>query len=122
MRVRLPQLLPRRPATWVGGSPSPASTRPVRLLANGALVIFDEVLTGFRVFGGLLGLPRLPRMAWAGFPIFSRSVLAIGGGMPIAALEPVSVRAHGYLAPVGPVYQVGTLSRNPLSVAAVLRP
>ena len=38
--------------------------------------------------------------------------------MPIVALEPVSVRAHGYLAPVGPVYQAGTLSRNPLSVAA----
>jgi len=85
--------------------------------ANGALLIVDEVLTGFRVAtGGWLGLESL-----AGGDGYTPDLVTfgkvVGGGMPLAAL---GGRADimDYLAPLGPVYQAGTLSGNPVAVAA----
>ncbi|WP_022882395.1 glutamate-1-semialdehyde 2,1-aminomutase [Gryllotalpicola ginsengisoli] len=81
---------------------------------NGALLILDEVLTGFRVSGrGYWGIDTsyLPDLVTFG--------KVIGGGMPLAALGGRR-EVMEYLAPVGPVYQAGTLSGNPLSVAAGL--
>ncbi|MFG6475971.1 glutamate-1-semialdehyde 2,1-aminomutase [Microbacterium sp. P06] len=85
---------------------------------NGALLIIDEVLTGFRVHpAGFWGL-----QAEAG-ENYTPDIFAfgkvVGGGMPLAALGGrADVMDH--LAPLGPVYQAGTLSGNPLSVAAGL--
>ncbi len=79
--------------------------------AAGALLIVDEVLTGFRVSpAGWLGLEPVE----ADIVTFGK---VIGGGMPLAALGARrSIMEH--LAPVGPVYQAGTLSGNPVAVAA----
>ncbi|MGM7680414.1 glutamate-1-semialdehyde 2,1-aminomutase [Microbacterium sp. A94] len=86
--------------------------------AHGALMILDEVLTGFRVhhagFWALqasLGEEYLPDIITFG--------KVVGGGMPLAALGG-RAEVMDQLAPVGPVYQAGTLSGNPLSVAAGL--
>jgi len=85
--------------------------------ANGALLIVDEVLTGFRVgTGGWLGLESLG--GGDGYtPDLVTFGKVVGGGMPLAAL---GGRADimDYLAPLGPVYQAGTLSGNPVAVAA----
>ena len=81
--------------------------------AQGAVLIFDEVMTGFRVGpSGAQGLYGID-------PDLSTFGKIIGGGMPIGA---VGGRAEimRLLAPVGPVYQAGTLSGNPLAVAAGL--
>ena len=84
--------------------------------AAGALLILDEVLTGFRVHpAGMWGLQV------EGGEVYEPDIITfgkvIGGGMPLAALGGKrAVMEH--LAPVGPVYQAGTLSGNPLSVAA----
>ena len=81
--------------------------------ANGTLLIFDEVMTGFRVARGgaqeILGVR----------PDLSCFGKVIGGGLPVGA---VGGRADimDYLAPLGPVYQAGTLSGNPLAMAAGL--
>ena len=79
--------------------------------SSGALLIFDEVITGFRLhFGGYQHLCRIkPDLTCLG--------KIIGGGLPIGA---VGGRADimECLAPLGPVYQAGTLSGNPISVAA----
>lgn len=81
--------------------------------AHGALLIVDEVLTGFRVSAaGWWGIDPVP---------FTPDLLTfgkvVGGGLPLAAL---GGRADlmDLLAPLGPVYQAGTLSGNPLAVAA----
>ncbi len=84
----------------------------------GALLIVDEVLTGFRVHpAGEWG-----RQVEAGFG-YTPDILTfgkvVGGGMPLAALGG-SREVMEQLAPTGPVYQAGTLSGNPLSVAAGL--
>ncbi len=87
---------------------------------NGALVIFDEVLTGFRVgpagWWGLEAARVVPDGAgW--IPDLFTFGKVIGGGMPLAALGGrADVMDH--LAPLGPVYQAGTLSGNPVAVAA----
>lgn len=81
---------------------------------HGALVILDEVLTGFRVSpAGWWGLDRsyLPDLVTYG--------KVIGGGLPLAALGG-RVELMDLLAPLGPVYQAGTLSGNPVAVAAGL--
>jgi glutamate-1-semialdehyde 2,1-aminomutase len=83
---------------------------------NGALLIVDEVLTGFRVgAGGWLGLEHEHGLAYA--PDLVTFGKVVGGGLPLAAL---GGRADimDYLAPLGPVYQAGTLSGNPVAVAA----
>ncbi|WEK61111.1 MAG: glutamate-1-semialdehyde 2,1-aminomutase [Candidatus Microbacterium colombiense] len=86
--------------------------------AHGALMILDEVLTGFRVHSaGFWGL-----QAEAGedyLPDIFTFGKVVGGGMPLAALGG-RAEVMDLLAPLGPVYQAGTLSGNPLSVAAGL--
>ncbi|MEJ2299412.1 MAG: glutamate-1-semialdehyde 2,1-aminomutase [Woeseiaceae bacterium] len=80
----------------------------------GALLIFDEVMTGFRVARG--GAQSLFGVA----PDITTLGKFIGGGMPAAALGGrADVMAS--LAPDGPVYQAGTLSGNPVAMAAGLR-
>ncbi|MBR9812786.1 glutamate-1-semialdehyde 2,1-aminomutase, partial [bacterium] len=78
-----------------------------------ALLIFDEVMTGFRVaLGGAQAIYGVT-------PDLTTLGKVIGGGMPVGALGGRrDVMQH--LAPVGPVYQAGTLSGNPLAMAAGL--
>ena len=81
--------------------------------AHGALLILDEVLTGFRVGpAGWYGIDPVP---------FSPDLITfgkvVGGGLPLAALGGPAALME-LLAPLGPVYQAGTLSGNPLAVAA----
>ena len=88
--------------------------------ANGALLILDEVLTGFRVgpagWWGLESSRVIPDGAgWQ--PDLVTFGKVIGGGMPLAALGG-RAEVMDYLAPLGPVYQAGTLSGNPVAVAA----
>ncbi|HEY0247348.1 MAG TPA: glutamate-1-semialdehyde 2,1-aminomutase [Gryllotalpicola sp.] len=90
---------------------------------NDALLILDEVLTGFRVSDrGWWGVDTqdVTGAVQTGYrPDLVTFGKVIGGGMPLAALGGRrEVMEH--LAPVGPVYQAGTLSGNPLSVAAGL--
>jgi glutamate-1-semialdehyde 2,1-aminomutase len=83
---------------------------------HGALLILDEVLTGFRVGpAGWWGLERAAGATWV--PDLVTFGKVIGGGMPLAG---IGGRADllDLLAPLGPVYQAGTLSGNPLAVAA----
>jgi glutamate-1-semialdehyde 2,1-aminomutase len=79
--------------------------------AHGALLIFDEVMTGFRLaLGGVQELEKItPDLTCLG--------KIIGGGLPVGAF---GGRADimDLLAPLGPVYQAGTLSGNPLALAA----
>jgi glutamate-1-semialdehyde 2,1-aminomutase len=84
----------------------------------GALLLFDEVMTGFRVALG--GAQSLYARAIAGFradiSVFGK---VIGGGMPLAAFGS-SREVMKHLAPLGPVYQAGTLSGNPVATACGL--
>lgn len=85
---------------------------------NGALFIFDEVLTGFRVSSaGYWGFAAPEDGSWV--PDLFTFGKVIGGGMPMAALGGKR-QVMEYLAPTGPVYQAGTLSGNPIAVAAGL--
>jgi glutamate-1-semialdehyde 2,1-aminomutase len=95
--------------------PSPGFLEGLRMLcdASGALLIFDEVITGFRVgrggaqerFGVMPDLTVLGKI--------------VGGGLPLAAFGG-RADVMQELAPLGPVYQAGTLSGNPLATAAGL--
>jgi glutamate-1-semialdehyde 2,1-aminomutase len=80
---------------------------------TGILLIFDEVMTGFRVdFGGAQALFNI-------IPDLSLFGKVIGGGLPVGAYggrQDIMLK----VAPAGPVYQAGTLSGNPLAVAAGL--
>jgi glutamate-1-semialdehyde 2,1-aminomutase len=79
----------------------------------GALLILDEVMTGFRVHrGGATGL-------WSLEPDLLTFGKVLGGGLPAAAYGGPA-RLLGLVAPEGPVYQAGTLSGNPLATAAGL--
>ena len=79
----------------------------------GALLIFDEVITGFRLAKG-------GAAEWSGItPDLACFGKVIGGGLPIGAFGGRS-EVMGSLAPDGPVYQAGTLSGNPLATAAGL--
>ena len=80
---------------------------------NGTLLIFDEVMTGFRLAKG--GAQELFNVT-ADIVCFGK---VIGGGLPVGAFA-ARTEIMGYLAPVGPVYQAGTLSGNPLAMAAGL--
>ncbi|MGW8482922.1 glutamate-1-semialdehyde 2,1-aminomutase [Microbacterium sp. NPDC055903] len=87
--------------------------------AHGALLILDEVLTGFRVHpAGYWGLQAEAGERYA--PDIITFGKVVGGGMPLAALGG-RAEIMDRLAPLGPVYQAGTLSGNPLSVAAGIR-
>lgn len=96
--------------------PQPGFLQRLRALCtqHGALFIMDEVMTGFRVaWGGAQVLFDLK-------PDLTTLGKAIGGGMPLAAYggrEDIMAR----IAPLGDVYQAGTLSGNPVAVAAGLR-
>jgi glutamate-1-semialdehyde 2,1-aminomutase len=79
--------------------------------ANGALLIFDEVITGFRVAPG--GAQELTGVS----PDLTVMGKVIGGGLPAAAYGG-SRDLMERVAPAGDVYQAGTLSGNPLAVAA----
>lgn len=81
--------------------------------ANGALLIFDEVMTGFRLAKG--GVQELYNVD-ADIACFGK---VIGGGLPVGAFAARN-EIMNYLAPIGPVYQAGTLSGNPLAMAAGL--
>ena len=93
--------------------PAPGFLEALRELtaAAGALLIFDEVITGFRVaYGGAQELYGItPDLTCLG--------KIIGGGLPVGAYGGRS-ELMDLMAPSGPVYQAGTLSGNPLSVAA----
>jgi glutamate-1-semialdehyde 2,1-aminomutase len=80
---------------------------------NGALLIFDEVMTGFRLAKG--GAQELFGIQ-ADIVCFGK---VIGGGLPVGAFA-AREEIMNYLAPLGPVYQAGTLSGNPLAMAAGL--
>jgi glutamate-1-semialdehyde 2,1-aminomutase len=85
---------------------------------HGALLVFDEVMTGFRVALG--GAQSLYAKALPGFaPDITVFGKVIGGGMPLAAFG-ASRAIMGLLAPLGPVYQAGTLSGNPVATACGL--
>lgn len=81
--------------------------------ADGALIIFDEVITGFRVgFGGMAGVSGVrPDLVTYG--------KVIGGGFPVGAYGGRS-DLMDLVAPAGPVYQAGTLSANPVAMTAGL--
>jgi glutamate-1-semialdehyde 2,1-aminomutase len=80
---------------------------------NGTLLIFDEVMTGFRLAKG--GVQELYGVK-ADIVCFGK---VIGGGLPVGAFA-AREAIMNYLAPLGPVYQAGTLSGNPLAMAAGL--
>jgi glutamate-1-semialdehyde 2,1-aminomutase len=85
---------------------------------HGALLVFDEVMTGFRVALG--SAQSLYAMALPGFaPDISVFGKVIGGGMPLAAFG-AKRGVMEQLAPLGPVYQAGTLSGNPVATACGL--
>ncbi len=93
--------------------PAPGYLEALRELtaADGALLIFDEVMTGFRVaLGGVQAQHGItPDLTCLG--------KIVGGGLPLAAYGGrAEIMAH--VAPDGPVYQAGTLSGNPVAVAA----
>lgn len=80
---------------------------------HGSLLVFDEVMTGFRV--GISGAQGLYDVT----PDLTVLGKIVGGGMPAAAYGG-RIEIMDKLAPAGPVYQAGTLSGNPLAVAAAL--
>ncbi|MGI8898302.1 MAG: glutamate-1-semialdehyde 2,1-aminomutase [Pyrinomonadaceae bacterium] len=80
---------------------------------NGALLIFDEVMTGFRLARG--GAQELYRV----MPDITTLGKIIGGGLPVGAYGG-SRDLMDHIAPAGPIYQAGTLSGNPLSMTAGL--
>ncbi|GAB4477641.1 MAG: glutamate-1-semialdehyde 2,1-aminomutase [Burkholderiaceae bacterium] len=97
----------------VRGAPEFLRTMRALCSKHGAILIFDEVMSGFRVaLGGAQSLYGIePDMTVLG--------KVIGGGMPVAAFGGRrEVMKH--LAPLGPVYQAGTLSGNPVAVACGL--
>ena len=79
--------------------------------ANGILLIFDEVMTGFRLAKG--GVQELKGVD-ADIVCFGK---VVGGGLPVGAFASRN-EIMDVLAPIGPVYQAGTLSGNPLAMAA----
>jgi glutamate-1-semialdehyde 2,1-aminomutase len=81
------------------------------VLEHGALLVFDEVITGFRVaLGGAQALYEVP-------PDLTVLGKVMGGGFPCAAFGG-RAEIMGRVAPAGDVYQAGTLSGNPVAVAA----
>ncbi|HEX3247780.1 MAG TPA: glutamate-1-semialdehyde 2,1-aminomutase [Pyrinomonadaceae bacterium] len=95
--------------------PQPGYLEAVRRLtrAHGALLIFDEVMTGFRLARG--GAQELYNIK----PDITTLGKIIGGGLPVGAYGG-SREIMNHIAPAGPVYQAGTLSGNPLSMTAGL--
>ena len=95
--------------------PEPGFLETLRRLcdASGALLVFDEVITGFRVARG--GAQE----RYGVLPDLTILGKIVGGGLPLGALGG-RAELMDLLAPAGPVYQAGTLSGNPLATAAGL--
>lgn len=95
--------------------PAPGFLQGLRDLCDryGAVLIFDEVMTGFRVaLGGAQAYYQIQ-------PDLTTLGKIIGGGMPVGAFGgKTAIMQH--IAPLGPVYQAGTLSGNPIAMAAGL--
>jgi glutamate-1-semialdehyde 2,1-aminomutase len=96
-------------------APRPGFLEGLRALcdAHGSVLIFDEVMTGFRVHAG--GAQALYGVT----PDLTTLGKVIGGGMPVGAFGGKRALME-QIAPLGPVYQAGTLSGNPVAVAAGL--
>ncbi len=95
--------------------PNPGYLEAVRSLTQreGSLLIFDEVMTGFRVsYGGAQELYSIR-------PDITTLGKVIGGGLPVGAYGGPAALMD-LISPIGPVYQAGTLSGNPLAMAAGL--
>lgn len=95
--------------------PAPGFLQGLRQLcdAHGALLIFDEVITGFRLaYGGA-------QAVYGVAPDLTTFGKILGGGLPVGAYGG-RAEVMDMLAPLGPVYQAGTLSGNPLAMAAGL--
>jgi glutamate-1-semialdehyde 2,1-aminomutase len=93
--------------------PKPGYLESVRTLTEreGTLLIFDEVMTGFRVsYGGAQQLYNIK-------PDLTTLGKVIGGGLPVGAYGGPATLMN-QISPLGPVYQAGTLSGNPLAMAA----
>jgi len=93
--------------------PTPGYLQALRIITerDGALLIFDEVMTGFRLaFGGASELYKIK-------PDLTTLGKIIGGGLPVGAYGGPA-KLMDMVAPLGPVYQAGTLSGNPLAMAA----
>ncbi|MDD1622547.1 MAG: glutamate-1-semialdehyde 2,1-aminomutase, partial [Methylococcaceae bacterium] len=96
--------------------PEPGFLQTLREVCDqyGSVLIFDEVMTGFRVgLGSAQGLYGIK-------PDLTTLGKIIGGGMPVGAFGG-SRKIMEHLAPLGPVYQAGTLSGNPVAMAAGLK-
>ncbi len=96
--------------------PLPGFLEKLRALTQdqGTVLIFDEVMTGFRVaYGGAQQIYKVD-------PDLTTLGKIIGGGLPVGAYGG-KARLMDLVAPAGPVYQAGTLSGNPLAVAAGLK-
>ena len=93
--------------------PTPGYLQALRIVTerDGALLIFDEVMTGFRLaFGGASELYNVK-------PDLTTLGKIIGGGLPVGAYGGPA-KLMDMIAPIGPVYQAGTLSGNPLAMVA----
>ncbi len=96
--------------------PAPGFLQGLREVCDqyGTVLIFDEVMTGFRVgLGGVQGLHNIT-------PDLTTLGKVIGGGMPVGAFGGKR-EIMEKIAPLGPVYQAGTLSGNPVAMAAGLK-
>jgi glutamate-1-semialdehyde 2,1-aminomutase len=82
---------------------------------QGALLIFDEVMVGFRLAAG--GAQELFANELGGLPDLTTLGKIVGGGLPVGVFGG-RAEIMDFLAPLGPVYQAGTLSGNPLAMAA----
>ena len=94
-------------------APAPGFLEALRTVCDrsGAVLIFDEVMTGFRVgLGGAQGLYGIQ-------PDLTTLGKVLGGGLPVGAFGG-RAEIMARLAPLGPVYQAGTLSGNPLAMTA----
>ncbi|HEV2645965.1 MAG TPA: glutamate-1-semialdehyde 2,1-aminomutase [Acidobacteriaceae bacterium] len=98
-------------------APAPGYLAGLRRLCTqfGALLIFDEVMTGFRLSLG--GAQQLCATELEGMPDLTTLGKILGGGLPCGAFGG-RADVMNLLAPLGPVYQAGTLSGNPLAMAA----
>ena len=96
---------------FIPGDKDFLETLRIKTHESGSVLIFDEVMTGFRVsLGGAQELYGIT-------PDLTALGKVIGGGLPVGAFGG-KAEIMNFLAPQGPVYQAGTLSGNPLAVAA----
>ena len=96
---------------FIPGDKDFLETLRIKTHESGSVLIFDEVMTGFRVSLG--GAQELYGIS----PDLTALGKVIGGGLPVGAFGG-KAEIMNFLAPEGPVYQAGTLSGNPLAVAA----